>query len=79
MRAATGANERVKISPETHALDYKVVGRVALLERKKRKEAERISRSVEYVELTLMEDFQQNLIEAIHIPHMTDAFPATLR
>ena len=49
--------------------------RIALLDRKKRLEADRIARQVEYVELTLMEDFQQNLIEAIHIPHMTDEFP----
>jgi uncharacterized 2Fe-2S/4Fe-4S cluster protein (DUF4445 family) len=49
--------------------------RAALLDRKKRDEADRIARQVEYVELTLMEDFQQHLIEAIHIPHMTDDFP----
>jgi uncharacterized 2Fe-2S/4Fe-4S cluster protein (DUF4445 family) len=35
----------------------------------------RIARQVEYVELTLMEEFQQNLIDAIHIPHMIDQFP----
>ncbi len=49
--------------------------RAALLDRKKREEADRIARRVEYVELTLMEDFQQHLIDAIHIPHMTDDFP----
>ena len=49
--------------------------RAALLDRKKRAEADRIARRVEYVELTLMEDFQQNLIDAIHIPHATDEFP----
>ena len=49
--------------------------RMALLDRKKREEADRIARQVEYVELTLMEDFQQHLIDAIHIPHMTDDFP----
>jgi len=49
--------------------------RAALLDRKKRQEADRIARRVEYVELTLMDDFQQNLIDAIHIPHMTDEFP----
>jgi uncharacterized 2Fe-2S/4Fe-4S cluster protein (DUF4445 family) len=43
--------------------------RMALLDRKKRAEAERIAREVEYVELTLMEDFQETLIGAIHIPH----------
>ena len=49
--------------------------RATLLDRKKRLEADRIVQRVEYVELTLMEDFQQNLIDAIHIPHMTDEFP----
>ena len=49
--------------------------RMALLDRKKRTEADRVARRVEHVELTLMEDFQENLIDAIHIPHMTDEFP----
>lgn len=49
--------------------------RMALLDRKKRLEAERIARQVEYVELTLLKEFQEQLIDAIHIPHMTDAFP----
>ena len=49
--------------------------RMALLDRKKREEADRIARQVEYVELTLMENFQEHLIDAIHIPHMTDDFP----
>ena len=49
--------------------------RMALLDRKKRAEADRIARQVEYVELTLMEDFQEHLIDAMHIPHRTDEFP----
>ena len=49
--------------------------RMALLDRKKREEADRMARQVDYVELTLTEDFQEHLIEAIHIPHMTDDFP----
>jgi uncharacterized 2Fe-2S/4Fe-4S cluster protein (DUF4445 family) len=49
--------------------------RATLLDLKKRTEADRIARQVEYVELTLMEEFQQNLIDAIHIPHMIDQFP----
>jgi uncharacterized 2Fe-2S/4Fe-4S cluster protein (DUF4445 family) len=48
--------------------------RAALLDRKKRREADQIAKRVDYVELTLMPDFQQHLIEAIHIPHMTDEF-----
>jgi uncharacterized 2Fe-2S/4Fe-4S cluster protein (DUF4445 family) len=49
--------------------------RAALLDRKKREEADRIARQVEYVELTLEPDFQRELIAATQIPHMTDAFP----
>ena len=48
--------------------------RAALLNRDKRIEADWISRNVEYMELTLEEDFQWQLMEAIHLPHMTDAF-----
>ena len=48
--------------------------RAALLNRGKRLEADWISRHTEYVELTLEEDFQRQLMEAIHIPHMTDIF-----
>jgi hypothetical protein len=49
--------------------------RMALLDRKKRTEADRVARLVEHVELTLMDDYQENLVDAIHIPHMTDEFP----
>ena len=48
---------------------------MTLLDRKKRAEADRIALQVEYLELTLMEDFQEHLIDAIHIPHMIDEFP----
>ena len=48
--------------------------RVALLDRDKRLEADRIARQVEYLELTLEEDFQRQLMEAIQFPHMTDTF-----
>jgi uncharacterized 2Fe-2S/4Fe-4S cluster protein (DUF4445 family) len=50
--------------------------RMALLDRRKRAEADRLARRVEYVELTLMKDFQEQLIEAIHIPHASDVFPS---
>jgi uncharacterized 2Fe-2S/4Fe-4S cluster protein (DUF4445 family) len=30
---------------------------------------------VEYIELTLEESFQQDFIEALQLPHMTDKFP----
>jgi len=49
--------------------------RAALLNRDKREEANRISRNVEYIELTMEEDFQQQFIEAMEIPHMKDRFP----
>ena len=48
--------------------------RAALLDRDRRLEADRIARQVEYLELTLEEDFQRHLMEAIHFPHMTDTF-----
>jgi len=49
--------------------------RIALLNRRKREEADRIAGHVEYIELTRIKDFQEQLIDAIHMPHMTDAFP----
>jgi uncharacterized 2Fe-2S/4Fe-4S cluster protein (DUF4445 family) len=49
--------------------------RIALLNREKRMEADEIARKVEYVELTIEEDFQKEFIEALHIPHMKDPFP----
>jgi len=49
--------------------------RIALLNRDKRVEADEIARKVEYLELTIEEDFQKEFIEALHIPHMKDPFP----
>jgi uncharacterized 2Fe-2S/4Fe-4S cluster protein (DUF4445 family) len=49
--------------------------RAALLNRDKRDEASWVSRNVEYIELTVEEDFQQQFMEALHIPHMKDHFP----
>jgi uncharacterized 2Fe-2S/4Fe-4S cluster protein (DUF4445 family) len=49
--------------------------RTALLNRQKRTEANWCSRNVEYIELTVERDFQQQFMEAMQIPHMTDAFP----
>ena len=49
--------------------------RAALLNRKKREEANWVSRNVEYIELTVEKDFQQQFIEAMQIPHMKDEFP----
>ena len=49
--------------------------RAALLNVKKRVEANWCSRNVEYIELTVEESFQQEFMEAMQLPHMTDAFP----
>jgi uncharacterized 2Fe-2S/4Fe-4S cluster protein (DUF4445 family) len=49
--------------------------RAALLNREKRVEADWCSRNVEYIELSLEKDFQQQFMEAMQLPHMTDEFP----
>ena len=49
--------------------------RVALLDREKRKVADVLCRSVKYMELTLEEDFQSELVGATQFPHMVDGFP----
>jgi len=49
--------------------------RAALLNRDKRAEANWVSRNVEYIELTVEPNFQQEFMGAMHLPHMTDAFP----
>ncbi|HSB07581.1 MAG TPA: ASKHA domain-containing protein [Thermodesulfobacteriota bacterium] len=49
--------------------------RIALLNRNKRTEADEIAQKVEYVELTIEADFQNQFMEAMQIPHMSDSFP----
>jgi uncharacterized 2Fe-2S/4Fe-4S cluster protein (DUF4445 family) len=49
--------------------------RAALLNRAKREEANWVSRNVEYIELTVESDFQQQFMEAMQVPHMKDEFP----
>ena len=49
--------------------------RMALLSTDKRAEANEIARKIDYVELTVEPDFQQQFSAAIHFPHMTDTFP----
>ncbi len=49
--------------------------RAALLNVQKRVEANWCSRNVEYIELTVEETFQQDFMEAMQLPHMTDEFP----
>jgi uncharacterized 2Fe-2S/4Fe-4S cluster protein (DUF4445 family) len=48
--------------------------RAALLDRAKREEANWVARNVEYIELTVEKDFQEQFAEAMHIPHMKDEF-----
>jgi uncharacterized 2Fe-2S/4Fe-4S cluster protein (DUF4445 family) len=49
--------------------------RAALLNREKRKEANWVSRNVEYIELTVEPNFQQEFMGAMQLPHMNDEFP----
>jgi len=49
--------------------------RIALLNVDKRAEAERVAREVDYVELTAEPQFVREFTEAMHFPHMKDAFP----
>jgi uncharacterized 2Fe-2S/4Fe-4S cluster protein (DUF4445 family) len=49
--------------------------RTALLNVQKRVEANWCSRNVEYIELTVEQNFQQEFMEAMQLPHMTDEFP----
>jgi uncharacterized 2Fe-2S/4Fe-4S cluster protein (DUF4445 family) len=49
--------------------------RLVLLDRKKRDEARRLARKIEYLELTAETDFQDAFVAALAIPHQTDAFP----
>ncbi len=48
--------------------------RVALLDREKRQVADKLCRSVEYIELTLEDEFQNELVGATQFPHMVDKF-----
>ncbi len=49
--------------------------RTALLNVKKRVEANWCSRNVEYIELTVEPTFERDFMEAMQLPHMTDDFP----
>jgi uncharacterized 2Fe-2S/4Fe-4S cluster protein (DUF4445 family) len=49
--------------------------RIALLNRDKRLEADLVARKVEYLELTLEKQFQEEFMAAMFIPHMSDPFP----
>jgi uncharacterized 2Fe-2S/4Fe-4S cluster protein (DUF4445 family) len=49
--------------------------RIALLNRGKREEADRVAREVEYIELTAYPEFAMEFAEAMLFPHMKDPFP----
>ncbi len=49
--------------------------RAALLNKKKRDEANWCARNVQYLELTVEPTFEKDFMEAMQIPHMTDKFP----
>jgi len=49
--------------------------RAALLDREKRLEADLLCQTVAYIELTLEENFQGELVGATQLPHMVDLFP----
>ena len=50
--------------------------RMALLNINKRSEANEWARRVEYLELTLEEDFEKGFAQAMWLPHMKDKFPS---
>ncbi|MCP4672545.1 MAG: ATP-binding protein, partial [Desulfobacula sp.] len=49
--------------------------RTALLNKKKRDEANWCARNVQYLELTVEPTFEKDFMEAMQLPHMTDEFP----
>jgi uncharacterized 2Fe-2S/4Fe-4S cluster protein (DUF4445 family) len=49
--------------------------RIALLNVDKRREADKIARQVEYLELTVESDFDKVFSQAMWFPHMKDTFP----
>jgi uncharacterized 2Fe-2S/4Fe-4S cluster protein (DUF4445 family) len=50
--------------------------RMALLNRGKRLEADEKARWVEFVEIAVEPEFEREFMQAMHIPHMKDKFPA---
>ncbi len=50
--------------------------RLVLINRDKRREADEMARKVEYLELTVYENFERVFMEAMQFPHMTDSFPS---
>jgi uncharacterized 2Fe-2S/4Fe-4S cluster protein (DUF4445 family) len=48
---------------------------MALLNRDKRLEADEMARKVEYVELTIEKEFQEEFLDSMYFPHKKDPFP----
>jgi uncharacterized 2Fe-2S/4Fe-4S cluster protein (DUF4445 family) len=48
---------------------------MALLDVDKRKEADHYARRVNYIELTLVPEFEKTFVQAMWIPNMKDKFP----
>jgi uncharacterized 2Fe-2S/4Fe-4S cluster protein (DUF4445 family) len=49
--------------------------RIALLNVDKRREAQRIARKVRYIETAVEETFQEEFVQAMHLPHKRDPYP----
>jgi uncharacterized 2Fe-2S/4Fe-4S cluster protein (DUF4445 family) len=49
--------------------------RIALLNREKRREAQEIAYWVKYIETAVDPEFQNEFVDAIHLPHASDSFP----
>ena len=49
--------------------------RIALLNRRKRLEAQEIAHWIRYVETAIDPDFQKEFVDAMHLPHRKDAYP----
>lgn len=50
--------------------------RIALLNKQKRLEAEALVERITYVETAVDPEFQAGFVDALHLPHATDTFPA---
>jgi uncharacterized 2Fe-2S/4Fe-4S cluster protein (DUF4445 family) len=49
--------------------------RIALLNREKRAEAQRVAKEVTYLETAVHPNFQDEFVDALHLPHVSDPFP----
>jgi uncharacterized 2Fe-2S/4Fe-4S cluster protein (DUF4445 family) len=49
--------------------------RIALLNKDKRKQANKLATKIKYVELTVDPEFQTEFMQAMYFPHMKDSFP----